>query len=649
MYDGRDLLKVSVIVPTYNQSKSLQMTLESVLAQTYPNVEVVVVDDGSTDDTAAMMTRFAGKITFLQQAHQGVAAARVTGIQASTGVFLLFMGADDLMPPGKLMTQVQQLEAQPNLGLSYFRGQVLEGEPTQLIREVVSNDEKQLYSHQTALDLVLGGCPLIRRDCIQRGGLLEQWISPDSEWNPWKKIALAGYVIDPLDQKILVSELLRLFLRKLNQQDVRHAQRYFVEAIRLSSFTLEDPKAFINSVFDYAKSPEVDDPVAFAKLVMDNLPECGQDLNRFRSHILAGLSILKAFQSYRVGNMPQVRRNVITGLRNDPFLLKNRGVISIFGKSLFRHANKEFDAIRLVIEAVQKELGQPVDSWEMTSGGTLRNTYLVRSRGRPYILRLETAHPDSLRLDLVADVIERIRAVGMPVPAVLARQDSTSGDSGPAWSIEEWSSGYHFIPQNMLWRDVLSIAADLGRCLRRLHSIETTGFGPILSERLEAKYQSIEQWLDSEVLASCKTPARFPSEMLLRIEAACQFLRESSRGPSRLCHFDLHSWNILVEKDHLVAVIDWDSVRGGDPALDIVTFYFWIDDEQILNTLLEAYAPEPEDAATFRRRIMAGLVCYAAYLFNCDFGLRTLDAQAVHRQCLRWLTDNTLSSLPWLK
>lgn len=76
------LLQLSVIIPTYNRSKLLRLAVESVLAQTYPAVEIIVVDDGSMDDTATIMAQYGGRVTYIRQPNKGVKAARNAGRRA---------------------------------------------------------------------------------------------------------------------------------------------------------------------------------------------------------------------------------------------------------------------------------------------------------------------------------------------------------------------------------------------------------------------------------------------------------------------------------------------------------------------------------------------------------------------------------------
>jgi glycosyltransferase involved in cell wall biosynthesis len=107
---------VSVIVPAFNAAASIEETLDSVLGQTYENFDVVVVDDGSQDDTAVKVGRLAARdprITLVRQNQSGIAAARNLAIERSSGELVAPLDADDLWHPRKLELQVRTLEAAP--------------------------------------------------------------------------------------------------------------------------------------------------------------------------------------------------------------------------------------------------------------------------------------------------------------------------------------------------------------------------------------------------------------------------------------------------------------------------------------------------------------------------------------------------------
>jgi glycosyltransferase involved in cell wall biosynthesis len=104
---------VSVIIPSHNSGRFLGEAVESVLSQDYPSVELIVVDDGSTDQTQRLLSGYDGRIRHIRQPNQGVSAARNRGIAIATGDLISFLDADDLMLPGKLRDQVARFQQAP--------------------------------------------------------------------------------------------------------------------------------------------------------------------------------------------------------------------------------------------------------------------------------------------------------------------------------------------------------------------------------------------------------------------------------------------------------------------------------------------------------------------------------------------------------
>ena len=108
---------VSVVVPTYNRAQSTIVAIESVLAQTYPHFEIIVVDDGSTDDSGDAIQQFikqrtnrGNAISYFCQPNQGPSAARNSGVTRARGEYIAFLDSDDAWLPEKLEWQVQALE-----------------------------------------------------------------------------------------------------------------------------------------------------------------------------------------------------------------------------------------------------------------------------------------------------------------------------------------------------------------------------------------------------------------------------------------------------------------------------------------------------------------------------------------------------------
>lgn len=110
---------VSILIPTYNRGYILGSAIESVLAQTYRPIEIVVVDDGSTDDTQDVLKRFGDAIRVIRQENQGMAGARNTGLAVARGEYIAFEDSDDFWLPWKLQAQVAFMKAVPELALTW--------------------------------------------------------------------------------------------------------------------------------------------------------------------------------------------------------------------------------------------------------------------------------------------------------------------------------------------------------------------------------------------------------------------------------------------------------------------------------------------------------------------------------------------------
>lgn len=114
------LPKVSVIIPAYNAQKYIGETLASVLAQSFGSLEIIVVDDGSTDQTAQVVRGFGSRVHYCRQDNSGgCAVPRNTGIRHCSGKYLCFIDADDIMAPDRIANQVEFLERHPEIGLVF--------------------------------------------------------------------------------------------------------------------------------------------------------------------------------------------------------------------------------------------------------------------------------------------------------------------------------------------------------------------------------------------------------------------------------------------------------------------------------------------------------------------------------------------------
>ena len=170
---------VSVIVPCHNGAKFLADAIDSILAQTYPALEILVVDDGSTDGTEAIVRQYAAPVRYIRQTCQGVSVARNTGIQASRGNYLVFLDHDDRLLPNALAVGVDCLVKNPGCGFAYGRHQTIDtdGNPEGLATYVGLTQEQTNLKVSVANDYALmlsGNFPVPPARIMFRRQVLEQ-------------------------------------------------------------------------------------------------------------------------------------------------------------------------------------------------------------------------------------------------------------------------------------------------------------------------------------------------------------------------------------------------------------------------------------------------------------------------------------------
>jgi len=185
--------QVSVIIPAYNAARFLTAALDSVFRQDYPLFEVIVVDDGSTDDTAAVLRPYADRVTILGQENAGVSAARNRGLAAARGEWVVFLDADDQFLPAKLADQTALFTRHPSLAMVHSGWQLVD-EDDRFLRNV------EPWRHCPRLDLetwllwkpVFPGAMMFRRRVVQAAGGFDESLRQAEDVDLVLRIALAG-------------------------------------------------------------------------------------------------------------------------------------------------------------------------------------------------------------------------------------------------------------------------------------------------------------------------------------------------------------------------------------------------------------------------------------------------------------------------
>jgi len=194
---------VSVIIPTFNRGYIVAEAIESVLSQTYRDFEIIVVDDGSTDNTREVLEPYRDRIRYFYQENKGVAGARNKGIEESRGAFIAFLDSDDIWLPEKLERQRQLFDHCPELGLVYTRfwrvyygGQKKKLEPKDKYLK-----KGYIYPQVLFTYLIWAGSVMARKDCFNRVGRFNTSLPLVQDRDMWLRIAREfkiSFVNEPL-------------------------------------------------------------------------------------------------------------------------------------------------------------------------------------------------------------------------------------------------------------------------------------------------------------------------------------------------------------------------------------------------------------------------------------------------------------------
>jgi len=182
---------ISVIIPTYNRQDFLKKAIDSVLAQTYPHFELIVVDDGSDDDTAGLVAGYNRDIVFIQQGNRGPAAARNAGIRAARHEMLAFLDSDDRFAENKLEEQLRVMQENPALLISHtqetwFRnGRILNQKAKH------NKNSGNIFGQSLKLCAVSMSTVMVRGEIFDRFGLFDEEFKCCEDYEFWLRVSAA--------------------------------------------------------------------------------------------------------------------------------------------------------------------------------------------------------------------------------------------------------------------------------------------------------------------------------------------------------------------------------------------------------------------------------------------------------------------------
>ncbi|MFA6142101.1 MAG: glycosyltransferase [Candidatus Omnitrophota bacterium] len=218
--------KISVVIPLYNGKKFIVETIDSVLAQTRKDYEIIVVDDGSTDGAYEEIWKLYGeKIRLFRQENQGIAAARNKAILEARGEFIAFLDHDDIWLPTKLEKQMRMFEANPGVGLVYSNSVILDegGIRNRTIFDIEPPKRGHAFYDLLKADFIPVMTAITRKDILLDAGLFDKKFIVAEDWDLFLKIA-RKHEIDYIDEVLVKyrvhaashSRKRTLMLRELN-------------------------------------------------------------------------------------------------------------------------------------------------------------------------------------------------------------------------------------------------------------------------------------------------------------------------------------------------------------------------------------------------------------------------------------------------
>ena len=185
------MTKVSVIVPAYNAMTYLPKTIDSVLEQTFTDFEVIIVNDGSSDDIEKWVDTITdNRVRLISQKNQGAATARNTGIAHAKGEYIAFLDSDDLWEQTKLEKQVNCLDNNPDVGLVYAWISSIDENGNNRGKIFANNAEGYVWEKLIEENIVMSGsAAMVRRDCFEKLGVFDQNLRFAEDWEMWIRIA----------------------------------------------------------------------------------------------------------------------------------------------------------------------------------------------------------------------------------------------------------------------------------------------------------------------------------------------------------------------------------------------------------------------------------------------------------------------------
>lgn len=366
MSGQQDSPTVSIIIPTHNRSMLLREAIESVLAQTFAPIEVIVVDDGSVDDTEPVVAAYGESVRYIRQENTGVAAARNHGFADSHGEYVGFLDDDDIFLPAKIEQQVRQLESKPEIALTHCRFYHI-NERGKRISRIGLLPQGNVLAQLLCKNFIWMGAPLIRRRVLEQVGAFDAQLSTGADYDIWLRIAAAGYefgcvqqplgayriqrnsmvtniakteheVIFSLDRMFANPELAIALTSIQNQAyatwrfwfsrryyavgEWEKAQQNLVQAYTLYPQLLHDRAELILGFCSEALDERIHDPVAYLENVFQYLPPELDFARCYQPEMLQFIALGAALRHYGLEELAYAQDRLTEAIRSYPGIVE---------------------------------------------------------------------------------------------------------------------------------------------------------------------------------------------------------------------------------------------------------------------------------------------------------------------------------------
>ncbi len=222
---------VSVIVPTYNRADLISETIESILNQTYKNIELIIVDDGSTDNTEKVIRKFKdNRIKYIKTGYSGVPARpRNIGIKKAKGEYIAFLDSDDMWLPEKLEKQIKVFQASDETAMLYTRFRTIEGDviSDRIFPENSKYNSGNMFKSIYLRNLIACSSVMVRRSVLDQVGLFntDPNLIAIEDADLWLRIALKYTIKCTADLPLLIY---RIHSQSISQGFIQRTKRSII-------------------------------------------------------------------------------------------------------------------------------------------------------------------------------------------------------------------------------------------------------------------------------------------------------------------------------------------------------------------------------------------------------------------------------------